>query len=356
MLRALTLAARGRGATSPNPMVGAVIVKNGKIIGEGWHKKAGGDHAEIAAIKNAKASVKGATLYVTLEPCHHWGRTPPCVDAVIEHEFRDVVIAVQDPNPLTSGKSILKLKKAGVSVVVGVCEAEARALNEVFFKFITTRMPFVTAKIAQTLDGKVAAANGSSQWITAEGTRRYAKSLRKNFDGILVGVNTVLKDNPVLNAPEKSGPIVKIVVDSTLKTPINARIFESGKARGDVILAVTDRAPETIIKKFENKGVTVVVCPTRNGRVDLRWLFRQLARLDITSVLIEGGPHVIGSALKDKLVDSMHIYVAPKIIGDQNALSSVVDLGIKDIQKSLKFSFNTINRVGEDFFIEARRV
>jgi len=352
MQRALDLAAKGRALTSPNPMAGAVIVRNGRVIGEGWHSKAGSDHAEIAAIKNTKERVKGSTLYVTLEPCHHWGRTPPCVDAVIEHDFKDVIIAVKDPNPLTAGKSIRKMKQAGIKVTTGIGEAEARKLNEVFFKYITQKMPFVTAKIAQTLDGKIATASGSSQWITSEKTRRLAKSLRKNFDAILVGINTVLKDNPVLSAPGKIG-FKKIVVDSQLRTSISAKIFENGKAAKDVILAVTSRASANKIKQFQIKGVTVIVCPLKDGRVDLKSLFKILAEGEITSILMEGGSHVIGSALKDKLVDRLRIYMAPKIIGDREAKSSVVGVNVKDVNKSLRLKFGKMEKIGEDLFIEA---
>lgn len=352
MQRALDLAAKGRASTSPNPMVGAVIVKGGRIVSEGWHARAGSDHAEIVAIKNTKERVKGSTLYVTLEPCHHWGRTPPCVDAVIEHDFKEVIIAVKDPNPLTAGKSIRKMKQAGIKVTVGVCEEQARKLNEVFFKYMTKKMPFVTAKIAQTLDGKIATAAGSSKWITSEKTRNYAKSLRKNFDAILVGINTVLKDNPVLSAPGKPG-FKKIVVDSQLRMPISAKLFEKGKAAKDVILAVTSRAPAARIKKFQTKGATVIVCPLKSGRVDLKSLFKTLAEREITSVLMEGGSHVIGSALKDKLVDRLHIYVAPKIIGDREAKSSIVGINIKDVSKSLQCKIARAERIGEDLFIEA---
>ncbi|MBF0521640.1 MAG: bifunctional diaminohydroxyphosphoribosylaminopyrimidine deaminase/5-amino-6-(5-phosphoribosylamino)uracil reductase RibD [Candidatus Omnitrophica bacterium] len=350
MKRAIRLAQKGRGETSPNPMVGAVVVKGGKIIAEGWHKKYGQAHAEVNAFNNAKVSLKGATLFVNLEPCHHFGQTPPCVDAVIKSGIKKVVIAMKDPNPLTNGKSITKMKSSGIVVKVGVLKDEAEKLNEAFVKMKKRNMPFVIGKIAQTLDGKIATQSGSSKWITSEATRFLARKLRAEFDAILVGINTVLKDDPSLNADGKIRGLKKIVLDSRLKISLSARLFQ-GCLLSDCIIATTQKASQQKIKQFRNKGVTVIVCPEKQQKVDLKWLFKELAKQKIMSILIEGGAKVLGSALAEELVDKLHVYIAPKLVGDQNALSSVDGLKITDISKALKLKNMEVQRMGEDIFV-----
>ncbi len=350
MQTALKLALKARGQTTPNPMVGTVIVKGSKIIAQGWHHQCGADHAEIDAFKKAKKDVKGATLYVTLEPCHHVGRTPPCVDEIIKRGIKEVIIAMKDPNPLTNGKSISKLKRAGIKVQVGVLEKEAQKINEAFVKYIRTGMPFVVAKSAQTLDGKIATATGDSKWITSDKTRAFARAKRDEFDAILVGGNTVLKDNPSLNAHKKT--IKKVVVDSKLAISPKAKLF-SGVNLSDCILATTKQASQTKIRAFEKKGITVLVCPQNKAGVDLKWLFKELAKRSIISILIEGGATIIGDALKNNLVDKMHIYVAPKIVGDQKALSAIVGLNTRYINQALQFTDVNLAKIDQDFFITA---
>lgn len=352
MKRVLQLAKKAIGKTSPNPYVGAVIVKNGKIIAEGWHKKCGGDHAEIDAFNNAKSPVKGATLFVNLEPCFHVGRTPPCAEAIIKSGIKKVVIAMKDPNPLTNGKSIAKLKKAGIDVKVGILENEARILNGAFIKFMTLKMPLVVGKCAQTLDGKIATRTGDSKWITSESTRQFARKLRNEFDAILVGINTVLKDNPCLNAADKNKTIKKIVLDSSLKISLKAKLFK-GCSLQNCFIATTRKASKQKIAQFEKKGIQVIVCPFCKGKIDFKWLFKELAKKQIMSILIEGGAKVLGNAIASGLVDKMHIYIAPKIVGDQKALSSIDGLNISHIGKAVLLKNIEMRFLGKDIFISA---
>ena len=350
MQMALDLAAKGKGYTSPNPMVGAVIVKGTRVVATGWHQHCGADHAEIVALKKAGARSRGAKLYVTLEPCFHYGRTPPCVDKVIASGIREVVIGMVDPNPLTRGKSIAKLRRAGIKVKMGILRPQAGQLNEVFVKYIRSKMPFVAAKCAQTLDGKIATAAGESQWITSSKTRDYARRVRDEFDAILVGVNTVLRDDPRLNGAKQTKRLKKIILDSSLKTPLKARLFK-GVRPADCIIAVTRKASSAKIKQFQNKGTRVIICPVKDGHVDLKWLLKALAKEEITSILMEGGAHVIGSALNGKLVDKLYIYVAPKIIGDQDALSSVVGVDTVSIGRAIRLKDLTSRNIGQDILL-----
>ncbi|MBI5150871.1 MAG: bifunctional diaminohydroxyphosphoribosylaminopyrimidine deaminase/5-amino-6-(5-phosphoribosylamino)uracil reductase RibD [Candidatus Omnitrophica bacterium] len=350
MRKALALAAKGKGRTSPNPMVGAVIVKGDRVVAGGWHKRCGTDHAEIVALKKAGARARGAKLYVTLEPCFHYGRTPPCVDKIIESGIREVVIAMVDPNPLTRGKSIAKLRRAGIKTTVGVLRAQAAKMNEAFEKYIRHKMPFTAAKCAQTLDGKIATAGGQSRWITSAPARAYAHRVRDEFDAICVGVNTVLRDDPRLNGQRQDKRLKKIIVDSSLRTPWNARLF-AGVDPADCFIAVTKKAPAAAVKRFRQRGVNVIVCPAKAGGVDLKWLLKALAKEEITSILMEGGAHVIGSALKGRLVDKFYIYIAPRILGDQNALGAVAGLKALDVNKAVRLKDLTLRKLGEDILV-----
>ncbi len=356
MKKACQLALKGRGRTSPNPMVGAVVVKGGKVIAEGYHRHCGGPHAEIVAMRKlSPEQLHGATLYVTLEPCFHHGRTPPCVEAIIKSGIREVIVGMKDPNPLTHGKSLAKLKGAGIKVKTGVLQKELATMNEAFTKYIKTKMPFVTAKTAQTLDGKIATATGQSQWITSERSRKHARRLRNDFDAIMVGVNTILKDNPGLNADRPAKRLKKIVLDSSLRTPFSAKIF-TDTAPEDCLIAVTARVEENKVRALQKKSVSVMVCPEKDGHVDLRWLMAELARREIANILIEGGAHVIGCALKDHLVDKMLIFIAPKIIGDQAALSSVVGCQTLHVDHSMRLIDTMLCRLGEDILLEGHVV
>jgi diaminohydroxyphosphoribosylaminopyrimidine deaminase/5-amino-6-(5-phosphoribosylamino)uracil reductase len=349
MKMVLSLAQKALGATSPNPMVGALVVKNGKILATGYHHYCGGDHAEIDALKKVRFKASGATLYINLEPCHHCGRTPPCVDKIIESGIKEVVIAMKDPNPLTNGKSIRKLQSKGIRVRVGILEKEAEQLNEVFIKYIKTGMPFIVAKSAQTLDGKIATQTGDSKWITSEATRQYARQRRDQFDAILVGINTVLKDNPKLSGIKKN--IKKIILDSNLKLSLGAILFKNTKS-SQCIVATTKKAPLRKINEFKKRGVEVMICPSQGTGINLKWLVKELAKKEIASILIEGGAQTIGSALKDQLVDKMHIYIAPKILGDVKAKNSIEGINIKQIDQTIKLSNLSVTHIGEDLFLE----
>lgn len=351
MQHALDLARKGVGKTSPNPAVGCVIVKKGKVVGEGWHKKCGGPHAEIFALREAGKNAFGATMYVTLEPCSYQGRTPPCVDQVIASGVKRVVIAMKDPGPRVRGRSIKKMQWAGIDVQVGILEKEAKDLNRAFCKCIIKGIPLVTAKTAQTLDGKIAAANGHSKWITSAQARKYTHQQRDQFDAILVGINTVLKDNPELNPTLKSKPWTKIVLDSRLRISSNARLLKDFCT----IVVATKKASAKKIKMLENKGVAVIVCPSdKNGQVNMTTLLKELAKMGITNVLIEGGAKVIGSALREKVVDRMIAVIASKIIGDQKALSSIEGLNIVNVNKAVELDIEEVRQVGGDFIFEGK--
>ena len=348
MQRAIILAKRATGRTSPNPLVGCVIVKNGKVIAEGWHKVCGADHAEVDALKKAADKARGATMYVTLEPCSHWGRTPPCVDAVLAAGIKKVVVAMKDPNPLTNGRSIRKMRARGLEVVTGVCAVEARDMNLAFIKYILKKMPHVTAKIAQTMDGKAGLRSGQVPWITSPATRERARLKRDGFDAIVIGINTVLLDDPRLNAPGKA--IVKVVLDSHLRMPLKARIFEN-TLRGQVIIATTSKAPQAKVAAFEKRGVVVMPCPHKAGRVDLKAMFKELAKNGLIRILIEGGPTIVDNALKSRLVDRMHIYIAPQILSGA-ARDMIKGFDIEALADTRKFRVLRVDHMGSDLFIE----
>ncbi len=352
MRRAMQLALRAKGRTTPNPMVGAVIVKGKKIIAEGWHKYCGADHAEVMALKKAGTQAQRAKLYVTLEPCSHFGRTPPCLDKIIMSGIREVIIGMKDPNPVNDGKSIAVLNKNRIKTKVGLLKNELRKMNEVFVKYIQERTPFVVAKCAQTLDGKSATSSGQSRWITSPSSRDFSHRLRNQFDAILVGVNTVIQDNPYLNAPKSSKRLKKIIVDSTLRMPLDARIFERTKPE-DIYVATTSQARKRRLNQLKKKGVNVLVCPHDRGGVELKWLFKELAKKEIASILIEGGARVIGSALRKKLVDKFVIFIAPKIMGDKEALGSIEGLSTAHVDRSIQLKDLEIRRIKGDIFIEA---
>ncbi len=351
MKRAMQLALKGKGATCPNPMVGAVIVKNGKIIAEGFHAQCALDHAEVVAFKKAGDKARGATLYVTLEPCSHYGHTPPCLDRVLESGIKKVVIGMKDPNPIVNGKAIQTLKKNGIQVEVGVLEDELQKMNEVFVTYITKKRPFVVAKSAQTVDGKIATKGGQSKWITSQAARDFARTQRNDFSAILVGIKTVLHDDPLLNAANSSKRLKKIILDSTLKIPLTANLFKNTTPE-QVIIATTSKAPKAKIVALQKKA-TVIVSPASGSRVNLKSLFKELARRQISSILIEGGATVIGDALKNGLVDKVNIFIAPKILGDASARCSVAGLKITHVDQSIRLKDWSVKNIGEDLLIEA---
>jgi diaminohydroxyphosphoribosylaminopyrimidine deaminase/5-amino-6-(5-phosphoribosylamino)uracil reductase len=317
MTWALRLAESARGATSPNPMVGCVIVKEGQIVGQGAHLRAGGPHAEVHALRMAGEEAKGATMYVTLEPCSHTGRTPPCADAVVHAGIARLVVAMLDPNPRVSGQGVERVRAAGIQVDVGVCEEEARQLNEVFVKFITTRRPFVTLKAAMTLDGKIATHTGDSRWITGEAARAFVHRLRGEHDAILVGVGTVLADNPRLTARgEGAGKSpLRIILDSRLRTPLSAHVFQDVH-RVPTWIVCGPAAPRDKRHRLEEQGVTVLELPNpAGGKLPLGKLLDLLGEREVTSLLVEGGANVNGSFLDEHRIDKIVMFVAPKLVG-----------------------------------------
>lgn len=353
MRMALRLAARARGRTSPNPMVGAVVVKNGKVIASGWHHRAGEPHAEAIALRKAGGKAKDATLYVTLEPCSHTDkRTPPCSPLVIQSGVKRVVIAMIDPNPRVSGRGVRTLGKTGLEVVTGVLETEAKKLNEAFIKHITTGMPFVTLKIAQTLDGKVATATGESKWITGEKARQEGHRLRDANDAILVGVNTVLKDNPSLTArvPKGRDPL-RVIVDSGLRIPADAGVITQTSSAGTIVATLAD-APRARIKRLQDAGAEVLAVKSAQGRVDLRDLVKKLGRKGIMSLLIEGGPEVHASAIRSGIVDKVVLFVAPVLMTGRDSLCSIGGVSPARLGQALRLTEVTSRFVGKDLMIE----
>jgi len=353
MRLALDEARKAEDRTYPNPMVGAVIVRSGRVIGRGYHKKAGSDHAEIAAIKNSKNNVRGSEIYVTLEPCDHYGRTPPCTDKIIESGIRKVHIAMTDPNPLTKGRGIRKLRKAGLLVTTGLLADEARSLNRKYIKCMTTGLPYVTVKLAQSLDGKIAARDGSSKWITSARTRGYVKKMRMNFNAVVVGANTACQDDPFLLGPGKRGyATARVVVDSTLRIPFSANLIKTSH-KAPVIIVTTERALPRKVERFRKiSGVDVIVTKSRGGRVPLKYFLKELGRRGIVNVLIEGGGSLAGALLAEKLIDEWMFFIAPKILG--GSCDSVKWKGAESIKKAVELKDIRVESFGEDILIRGR--
>ena len=353
MRMALKLAEKAAGRTSPNPLVGAVIVKDGKIIGRGYHLRAGTPHAEIHALREAGDKAVGAALYVTLEPCSHFGRTPPCSQAVIKAGIAEVYVAMQDPNPLVAGRGIKQMGEAGIRVHVGLLEDEACRLNEIFIKYITTRTPFVLLKTAMTLDGKIATRTGHSRWVTGEAAREMVHCLRDRYDAILVGVNTILADDPALTCrvPEGRDP-VRIVLDSRARTPAGAlAVMQESPASTYVV--ITDKAPfGRIVDLSATKAKIIRAAADSQGRVDLPSLLRKLGEMEITSLLVEGGAEVAASFLEAGLVDKVLTFVAPKIIGGSEAPGPVSGRGKETMDGAIPLTGVTYGHVGDDLYIE----
>lgn len=354
MKKVLELAKSGWGKTNPNPLVGAVIVKNEQIIAEGFHEGLGRAHAEVAAIQRAKQDVKGSTLYVNLEPCSHYGRTPPCAKAIIEAGFTEVVIAMVDPNPKVSGKGIQMLKEAGIGVTVGVLNEDAEKLNEIFIKYITAKEPYVILKVASTLDGKIASNSGDSKWISGDDSRRYVHFIRERVAAIMVGINTVLKDNPLLTARDGSRECkdpIRIIVDSNGKILEDSRVINAGPGPG-VILATTSKIAATKERMLRDKGVSIIKADGADGRVDLVKLMAELYKLEIDSVLLEGGGTLNASALEVGIVDKVMFFIAPKIIGGLTASTSVEGAGRELIKDSILLKDIRVEKIAEDILIE----
>ncbi|MFA5077750.1 MAG: bifunctional diaminohydroxyphosphoribosylaminopyrimidine deaminase/5-amino-6-(5-phosphoribosylamino)uracil reductase RibD [Candidatus Micrarchaeia archaeon] len=347
MRLALKLAAKGN--PSPNPYVGALIVKGGKIIGKGYHEKAGMAHAEVDALKSLRNAedAKGAVLYSTLEPCNHFGKTPPCTKAVIDAGISKVVFGMKDPNPNVAGGGENELRKAGLEVECGVLEDEAVKQNEVFVKYCRTGLPFVIVKAAMSMDGKIATRTGDSRWISGEKARRYAHGMRSSCDAVLVGINTVLEDDPQLTAriPGGRNP-VKIVLDDALRTPLGAKLLQEGKT----IIATCVNAREERKKALEQNGAKVILCG--GGRVDLRILLVELGKMGMISVLVEGGGEVQGSFLDAGLIDKLVLVYAPMLIGGREAKTAFGGNGSELVARAMKLRTENVKKIGPDYIFE----
>lgn len=355
MTLALELAARGTGWTAPNPMVGAVIVKDGEIIGRGWHQKYGGLHAEREALADCSVSPAGATLYVTLEPCCHHGKQPPCTEAILAAGIRRVVVGAGDPNPLVAGKGIRILREHGVEVTEHVLEEECVRLNPVFFHYIQTRTPYVVLKYAMTMDGKIATRTGASQWITGETARQHVQLQRHKYRAIMAGIGTVLADDPLLTCrlPECRTP-VRVICDSALRIPMESRIVHTAK-EVPTLLAACRPDPERVAA-LTAAGCEVLTLPEEDSHVSLPALMAALADRSIDSVLLEGGGALNWSALRSGIVQRVQAYVAPKLFGGAAAKSPVGGKGVSLPEDAFRLTNSTVTRLGEDFLIESEVV
>lgn len=359
MARALSLAKRGKGKTNPNPMVGAVIVNHGEIVGEAFHRKAGEPHAEVLALQRAGPQARGGILYVTLEPCVHVNkRTPPCVPLLMRSGLTRVCIAMKDPNPQVAGRGIQALQRAGLSVTVGVCESEASQLNEVYRHWIRTGRPLVTLKGAMTLDGKIATKNGQSQWITGEVARKDVHRIRSQVDAIIVGIGTVLADDPDLSArgshpgasQRRGRQPVRVVLDSRLRIPVTAKVLR-WVIEQPTIVCTTSLAKKNKIQQLERQGIHVWVIPQRSNRVSLPAVLKRLGQAGLTSVLMEGGGTLNASALKAQVVDCIQLYIAPKLLGGQDALGLIGGSSPKRIQFARQIHQVRVKQLGPDFCV-----
>jgi len=354
MKEAIRLAIKGLGRTSPNPAVGAIIVREGRIIASGYHKKAGQNHAEIEALSmiNGKGR-EDDILYVTLEPCNHYGKTPPCTEAILRSGIKNVVVGMPDPNPSVAGGGSEFLRQKGVKVVSGVLETECRRLNEAFVKFVTTGRPFVIAKSALTLDGWSATSTGHSKWITNERSRNFVHNLRARVDGIMVGVGTIIVDNPSLTARPKNrkgrNPI-RIIVDTHLRMPHNAKAIDHDSS-SKTIVAVGNKVSPSLLKEIENKGVSIITCPTRDDRIELTTLMDALGKMSITSLLVEGGAGIMGSMIREKLIDKFYIFMAPKILGGDDGMPMAAGKGPERIDQSISLRDIEVKRFVDDILI-----
>ncbi len=351
MERAIELAKRARGFTSPNPMVGAVIVKDGRVIGEGYHERCGELHAERNALASLTESAEGATIYVTLEPCCHYGKTPPCTEAIIEHKLAKVVIGSRDPNPLVSGKGAAILRKAGIEVVEDFMREECDAINPIFFHYITTKRPYVAMKYAMTMDGKIATRTGASRWITGEAARNHVQTLRHAYKGIMVGIGTVLADNPMLNCRMQGGiDPVRIVCDTHLRIPMDCQIVQTADTIETILATSTNEKKK--IDQLIKKGVQILQIPEKDGCIDLNLLMQTLGEKGIDSILLEGGGRLNDSFLREKLIQKAYVYLAPKIFGGEDAKTPVEGIGVSLPEQSANFKLQQIQQIEEDILLE----
>lgn len=352
MRRALDLALQGVGRVHPNPMVGAVLARGTRVLSEGYHRRFGGPHAEVEALAGYRQAPADATLYVTLEPCCHTGKTPPCTELILKKKVRRVVAAVRDANPLVSGKGLAALKRAGVRVEEGVLAEEARALNRDFDHWIVTGTPYVTVKAGQSLDGAIATVSGQSKWITSEASRRVAMDIRAHTDAIVVGVRTVLEDDPLLTVRRpgyRGRQPLKIVLDPGLRVPASARIFRSG---APVVLVASQRAPVARRKRLGRLAEVLVMPTAADGAFRWKDLLKELGRRGLVQVLVEGGGETIGRAFDAGVVREAHFFIAPIVLGGQTSRRSVAGRGVRQLSQAARFRQTQVTRLGEDVHVQ----
>ncbi|MGB9835851.1 MAG: bifunctional diaminohydroxyphosphoribosylaminopyrimidine deaminase/5-amino-6-(5-phosphoribosylamino)uracil reductase RibD [Candidatus Saccharicenans sp.] len=354
MEMAFSLAEKARGRTSPNPCVGAVLVRDGRIVGWGYHQEAGQPHAEIIALERAGEKVRGATLYLTLEPCVHWGRTPPCVDRLVKAGLKRVVIASSDPNPIVHEKGIARLRQTGLEVITGILAEKNQHLNEAYNKYIVHKTPFVTLKFATSLDGKMATSSGDSRWISSEESRRMVQHLRYEHDAILVGAGTVLRDNPSLslrleNARKKRW--FRVVLDTRLSVPPEARLLQNPE-EGHVLIFSGPEAPPEKIKALQDRGAEIIITDTENGQINLKQVLRTLGQREISALLVEGGAKVLTSFLEQKLADKVIAFLAPRLIGGEKSPSPFAGRGFFSLAEAPELKNIKHLRLKNDIMIE----
>lgn len=351
MQRAVELAKKGIGFVNPNPLVGAVIVKNGRIIGEGWHERYGQPHAERNALKNCSESPENADIYVTLEPCCHHGKNPPCTEALIQAGIQKVYTGSDDPNPLVAGKGIQQLRDAGIEVITGVCKSECDQLNRIFFHYITTKTPYCMMKIAMTADGKTATRTGESQWITGESSRYHVHEIRKQFSAIMCGIGTVIADDPSLTCRiENPSHPIRIICDTNLNIPEKCNILRTAKEIPTII--ATSSYDDSKMQKIQDSGAQVLQIPAYEGHINLKLLMQKLGEQGIDSVLLEGGANLHESALRAGIVQHIQIYIAPKIFGGDSAKPAIGGLGIAEVGEAYRLSAPEIHQYGEDILLD----
>lgn len=355
MRHALSLARRGLGSTSPNPVVGALVVKGDRIIGSGYHKRAGAPHAEVEAIAKAGNGTRGATLYVTLEPCHHYGRTPPCTKAILESGIRTVVVGIGDPNPHVEGGGAEFLRAQGVEVRCGVLEEKCARANEAYIKCVTQGKPFMIVKGALTLDGWIATRTGNSKWITNEKSRGFVHTLRKISDAIMVGVETVIADDPRLTPYLRKGPApdpIRVIVDTNLRVPLTSRIL-TGETSTLTCIAAGSKVSTAQKKRVEGLGARVISCKEKDGQVDLEDLLDRLAKMSVCSVLVEGGANLFTSIIGKRLVDKYYLFLAPKLLGGDNGVPFIRGEGCDIIKNCVELKLARVKRFDDDIMVEA---
>ncbi len=352
MRRALNLALKGKGQVSPNPCVGCVIVKNGKVVGEGYHQKFGGPHAEVFALNQAGSKAKGATLYINLEPCSHWGKTPPCVPQLLKAGIKKVFVAMEDPNPKVSGRGIQILRKGGLQIHLGLEKRIAEELNQSFITWMTQKRPYIVLKMAMSLDGKIASASGDSKWISSPLSRRLVHELRAGSDAVLIGANTAIKDNPSLTAHGAGRNPIRVILDPHLRTPESLRIYKDKKAPTLVITSLNSSLKKA--RFLQRKGIQILRLGLKYGKFELRDVVRNISKVNVSQLFIEGGGETAWSFICHRLVDEILVFVAPIIIGGKDSKTPVEGAGFKRIKDALKIKLLSITPLGPDVLIRGR--